>query len=101
MTREGHSRSFKSPSYKVHNHPHTCRQIYIYIYTHTYIMHNATTQSGKINQTLPMFQGYGPVRYRKCKTDIVIPRERGPSKEQENKMGYMEGDPNTCSREEA
>ena len=101
MTREGHSRSFKSPSYKVHNHPHTCRQIYIYIYTHTYIMHNATTQSGKINQTLPMFQGYGPVRYRKCKIDTVIPRERGLSKEQENKMGYMEGDPNTCSREEA
>ena len=47
-----------------------------------------------------MFQRYGPVRYKKCKIDIAIPRECGPSKEQENKKGYMEGDPNTCSREE-
>ena len=39
MTREGHSRSHESPSYKVHNYPHTRRHIYIYIYihTHTYI----------------------------------------------------------------
>ena len=48
-----------------------------------YIMHNATTQSEKVNQTLSMLQGYGLVRYRKCKIDIAIPRERGPSKEQE------------------
>ena len=64
-------------------------------------MHNATTQSGKINQTLPMFQGYGLTRYRNCKTDIAIPKECGLGKEQENKMGCMHGDPNTCSREEA
>ena len=32
-------------------------------------MHNAVTQSKKINQTLAMFQGYGLARYRKCKTD--------------------------------
>ena len=63
-------------------------------------MHHATTQIEKVNQTLPMLQGYGLVRYRKCKTDIAIPRERGPSKEQENKRGYMEGDPNIGSREE-
>ena len=44
-------------------------------------MHNATTQSGKVNQTLPMFQGYSPARYKKCKTDIAIPRECCPSKE--------------------
>ena len=48
-------------------------------------MHNATTQSEKVKQTLPMFQGYGLVRYKKCKIDIAIPRECGPSKEQENK----------------
>ena len=50
-------------------------------------MHNAITQSEKVNQTLPTFQGYGPARYRKCKTDIVIPREHGPSKKQESKRG--------------
>ena len=81
MAKEGRSHIHKSPSYKVHDHPHTHRNIYIYIYTHTYIMHNATTQSGKINQTLPMFQGYGLARYRKCKIDIVIPRECDPRKE--------------------
>ena len=32
MTRKGHSRSNKSPSYKVQNHPHT----QAYIYTHAY-----------------------------------------------------------------
>ena len=36
--------------------------------------------SRKINQTSPMFQGYGPTRYMKCKSDIVIPNDRGPSK---------------------
>ena len=46
-------------------------------------MHNAITQSGKKNQTLPTFQGYGPARYRKCKIDIAIPKECCPSKEQE------------------
>ena len=48
-------------------------------------MHNAITQSRKINQTLPTFQGYGPARYGKSKIEIFIPRECGPSKEQENK----------------
>jgi len=38
-------------------------------------MHNAITQNKKVNQTLLTFQGYGPTRYRKCKTDIAIPRE--------------------------
>ena len=61
--------------------------IYIYIYTHThthtYIMHNAITQSKKIKQTLPSLQGYGLARYRKCKIEITIPRERGPRKKQE------------------
>ena len=46
-------------------------------------MHNVITQSRKVSQTLPTFQVYGPIRYRKCKTDIAIPRERGPSEEQE------------------
>ena len=46
-------------------------------------MHNAITQSWKVKQTLPTFQGYGLARYRKCKTDIAIPMERGPSKVQE------------------
>ena len=73
----------------------------IYIYTHIYIMHNVITQSGKVNQTLPTFQRYGLARYRKCKSNIATPRECDPSKKQENKKGYMEGDPNTCSREEA
>ena len=44
-------------------------------------MHNAITQSRKINQTLPTFQGYGLARYGKSKTDIATPRERGLSKE--------------------
>ena len=48
-----------------------------------------------------MFQGYGPTRYRKCKTDITRLRECGPSKKQECKRGYLEGNPNICSREEA
>ena len=32
MTRKGRSHSHKSPSYKMYNHPHTSKQIYIYIY---------------------------------------------------------------------
>ena len=75
--KEGYSRNHESPLYKVHNHPYTSR------YRYTYIMHNATTQSGKVNQKMLVFQRYGPTRYRKCKTDIVIPREHGLSKEQE------------------
>ena len=70
MTREGHSHSHKSPSYKMHNHPYTSR------YRYTYIMHNAITQSRKVNQTLPTFQGYGPVRYKKCKIDISCNRPK-------------------------
>ena len=50
-------------------------------HTHTYIMHNAITQSRKIKKTLSTFQGYGPTRYRKCKTNIVIPKKCGPSKD--------------------
>ena len=38
-------------------------------------MHNVITQSGKVNQTLPTFQGYGLARYKKCKTNIAIPME--------------------------
>ena len=38
---------------------------------------------------------------RNVNTDIAISREYGLSKEQENKRGYVEGDPNTCFREEA
>ena len=75
MVKEDHSHSLESPSYKVHDHPHTCRHIY------TYIMHNAITKSKKIKQTLPTFQRYGPTMYRKCKTDIAIPKECGPSNE--------------------
>jgi len=48
-----------------------------------YIMHNASTQNRKLNQTLPTFQGYGLARYKKSKSDIVIPKERGPSKVRE------------------
>ena len=48
-----------------------------------------------------MFQGYGPLSYRKCKTNIAIPREYGPYKKHEKLGGYMEGDPNTFSREKA
>ena len=64
MTREGHSLSHESPSYKVHDHPHTS------IYRYTYTMYNAITQSRKVKQALPTFQGYGPTGYRKCKIDI-------------------------------
>ena len=41
MTRDSHSCSHESPSYKAHNHSYTGRHIYIYIYT--YIMHNVIT----------------------------------------------------------
>ena len=44
-------------------------------------MHNAIIQSRKVKLILPTLQGYGPARYKKCKTDILIPKERGPSKE--------------------
>ena len=63
-------------------HTHASKYIYIYIYTHTsctMLSHRAR----KVIQTLPTFQGYGPTRYKKCKIDISIPRECGPSKEQE------------------
>ena len=46
-------------------HTQTNRYIYIYIYIYTCIMHNAITRSEKVNQTLPTFQGYGPVWYKK------------------------------------
>ena len=46
-------------------------------------MHNAITQSRKDKQTLPTSQGYGLTRYRKCKTNIDITKERNPSKKQE------------------
>ena len=49
-------------------------------------MHNVITQ-GKERQTLPMFQGYGPARYKNCKTNIFVPREHGPSK----KAGKVKG----------
>ena len=81
MTREGYSRSHESPSYKVNNHPHMRRHIYIY----TYIMYNAITQSRKVNkhcqrskgmaqqgtgnvkQTLPYPGNVAQVRSRKSK----------------------------------
>ena len=85
MTTECHSHCHESSSYKVHNHPDTSR------YRYTYIMHNATTQNGKINQTLPKFQGCGLARYKKCKIDIAIPREHGPSKKQEKKVKGVHG----------
>ena len=72
MTREGHSRSHESSSYKVHH---------------------VITQSGKVNQTLPTFQRYGLARYKKCKTDIVIPKECDPSKEQEKERVQGESEP--------
>lgn len=86
MAREGRSHIHESLSYKVHNHPHTRRHIYIYIYIyiHTYIHTSCTMLShkaGKVIQTLPTFHGLA--RYKKCKTNTAIPRERGPSKKQE------------------
>ena len=63
----------------------------IYIYKHascTMLSHRI----GKVIQTLPMFQGYGLARYGKSKIDIVIPRECGLSKEQENKRVHR-GEP--------
>ena len=54
-------------------------------------MHNAITQSRKIKQTLPTFQGYGLASYRKCKTYIDIPMEHSPSKEQEKIKGTRRG----------
>ena len=81
---EDHLHNHENPSYNVHDtHTHVGARTHthIHICKHIYIMHNAITHSKKVKQTLPTFQGYGPVRYRKCKTDIAIPRERNPSKE--------------------
>ena len=61
---------------------HTHTDIYIYIYIHT-LCTMLSHRIGKVIQTLPMFQGYGLARYKKCKTDIATPKECGPSKEQE------------------
>ena len=63
--------------HKVHNLPYTR------IYGYTYIMHNAITYSKKVKQTLPTSQRYSPTRYKKCKINIAIPKERGLRKEQE------------------
>ena len=56
-------------------------------------MYNTITQSRKVKQTLPTFQGYGQARYKKCKTDIVIPKECDPSKEQEKERVQGESEP--------
>ena len=78
MARKDRSYSHKSPSYNVQDtHRHAGINIY------TYIMHNAITLSRKVKHTLPTFQGYDLARYKKCKIDIAIPRECGPSKKQE------------------
>ena len=45
-------------------------------------MHNAITWSKKIKEKLPTSQGYDLARYRKCKTNIALPKECGLSKEQ-------------------
>ena len=69
---------------------HHTKYTITHTHTHTYIMHNGFTHSKKIKQTLPTFQGYGPTRYKKCKTYIVISRECSPSKKQE-KNGTRKG----------
>ena len=56
---------------------HMHASIYIYIYIHHAQCYHTKQES---KQTLPTFQGYGLARYRKCKTDIAIPRECGTSK---------------------
>ena len=38
------------------------------------------SHSGKVKQTMPTFLGYGLARYKKCKSDIAIPKERGQAK---------------------
>ena len=63
-------------------HTHIGIYIYIYIYTHTSCI-MLSHRAGKVIQTLPTFQEFGLARYRKCKTNIAIPKERGPSKKQE------------------
>jgi len=60
----------------------------IYIHTSCTILSH---ESKKVKQTLPTFQGYGLARYMKCKTNIVIPRECGLSKEQEKIKGTKRG----------
>ena len=75
---------------RVHHTKSTISHIQVDIDIHT----SCTMQphNKKVNQTLPTFQRYGPTRYKKCKTDIVIPRECGPSKEQEKgKRGTSRG----------
>ena len=74
-----------------HTHAGTHTHTHTHTHIHTYIMHNAITQSGEVKQILPTFQGYGLARYMKCKTDIAIPRERGPIKEQEKLKGTRRG----------
>ena len=86
VTKEDRSHSHKSPSYKVHNHPHINKQTYLYIYIYIYVcmyvyMHHA--QCYHIEQENKPNIAYVPrvsTKYRKCKTDIAIPRECGTSK---------------------
>ena len=89
MTREGHSLSHESPSYKVHDHPHTS------IYRCTYTMYNAITQSRKVKQALPTFQGYGPTGYRKCKIDICHTRGMQPKQSARKIKDLWRGNPDT------
>ena len=87
MTREGHLCSHESPSYKVNNHPYTSR------YKYTYIIHNATTQREKVNQTLPTFQRYGPARYRKYKQTLSYSGNAAQAKSRKSKGSTWRGTP--------
>ena len=71
---------------RVHNTKCTITRKKANTHTHTYT--SCTMQAyraGKINHTLPTFQGYGLARYKKDKSDIAIPKELDPIKVQEKK----------------
>jgi len=54
----------------VHHTKCTITHTHVRRYIYTCIMHNAITQSEKINQTLPTFQANGPEWYRKSKQTL-------------------------------
>ena len=85
ITREGHSRSHESPSYKVHNHIYTSR------YRYTYIMHNATTQRGKQIKHCQCSKGMAQQGIWNIEQTLPYPRNAAQAKSRKSKRGTWRG----------
>ena len=99
--RKCRSHCHKDPSYKVHNHPYTRRHIYIYIYIHTCIIHNAITQSRKVNRHCQCPKGMAQLGTGNVKQTLPYLGNAAQVMSKKEK-GYKErGNTNNCSREKA